>query len=81
MALFGFILYFLACAGVGYVAAANGRKGWLYALLAMPLGFALVIAGNLAGASSVGTGLLAFAAPAGLLVFLLSEGKPQARTS
>lgn len=68
--IFGFALYLLACAGVSYYASTQGRKGWLYFLITVPLGFPLVILGNVNGTSHIGTALLAFASPAAALMFI-----------
>lgn len=76
--IFGFALYLLACACVAYYASTQGRRGWLYFIITVPLGFPLVILGNSAGASSVGTALLAFASPvAALLLIATGDSKEQ----
>lgn len=71
--IFGFILYAIAAVIVSVVAAKRGRAWWAYLLLVLAAGPALVMLAGAAGASGVGAGFLAFAAPAGALMLVLSS--------
>lgn len=71
---FGFALYLFACIVVAIVAAKKGRAWWLYLLLTLVGGPALVILGNMTGASRMGAAVLGFMSPlAGLVMALASS--------